>query len=327
MRVGANRIAAQALNPLDLLVLVEGGLGEGLDLLVLGLVHEGGVDGQDVAQRLAEAVHPLGHDGRVVGGVAQVSAQLLIGPVLLEPRREAGEHGQQRTDGALELDDLLRQLVDAAAHLGVATEDLGLDLVDVLLQPGHHRRVAVHHAVHDGVQDRLRPQPQELGVALHPPAHGAQVRGQAVADGDDEIGTDEDMDLPEVHLLHVVEVGGRLEDDEQHVVVALELGPLVGDDGVLQRDLVQPELVGHVLELGVGRPEQTDPGHGARLSLLGPLAEVRGRVRDRGRALDPLAVVVQRGVDHALLDRGLVLVVIGLHGLFGSRALGRRRPT
>ena len=60
-----------------------------------------------------------------------------------------------------------------------------------------------------------------------------------------KFGPDEDVDLAELDLLDVVEVGGRAKDDEQRVAVALELGPLVGDDGVLDGDLVQAELLGH----------------------------------------------------------------------------------
>ena len=89
-----------------------------------------------------------------------------------------------------------------------------------------------------------------------------QVGRPAVADGEHEVRSDEDVDLAELDLLVLVEVGGRAQHDEQRVAVALELRPLVGDDRVLDRDLVEAELLGDGQELGFGRPEQPDPRHG-----------------------------------------------------------------
>ena len=63
-----------------------------------------------------------------------------------------------------------------------------------------------------------------------------------------------------------VVVAGRLEHHEEVVVVHLELGPLVGGDGVLHRQLVQPELLAHRLELLVGGLVQPDPHEAVRLA-------------------------------------------------------------
>ena len=111
-------------------------------------------------------------------------------------------------------------------------------------EPGHDRGVAVDDAVEDGVQHRLGAAAEQVRVALHAAAHGGEVGRLAVADGDDEVGADEDVDLAELDLLDVVEVARRAQDHEERVAVALELGPLVGDDGVLDGQLVQAELVG-----------------------------------------------------------------------------------
>ena len=131
-----------------------------------------------------------------------------------------------------------------------------------------------------------------------PLPHGGEVRRPAVAHGQHEVRAEEDVDLAELDLLHVVEVGRGAEHDEQRVAVALELRPLVRDDRVLDGELVQPELLGDRHELGGGRPEQADPGHRALL-----LAQPLRRPTHRRRGLDPLAVAVDGGVDHALLDR------------------------
>src|SRR3712207_9332490 len=83
----------------------------------------------------------LGDRGDVVGDVAQVAAQVLVDAVLVEAGSDRVEDAGERLGGALELQHLLRELVDAPRDAGVAAEDLGLDLVDVRGQPRDHRRV------------------------------------------------------------------------------------------------------------------------------------------------------------------------------------------
>ena len=116
-----------------------------------------------------------------------------------------------------------------------------------------------------------------------------------MADGDDEVLPEKDVDLTELHPLHLVEVGGRLEYDEERPAVALQLGPLVGVQRVLHRQRVKLELLGHGLELFGRRLVQLDPRDGllaaARLvglvqggGLGGPMAvHVDGAVHDHGR--------------------------------------------
>ena len=109
-----------------------------------------------------------------------------------------------------ELDDLAGQLVDAPGHLRVAAEDLGLDLVDVVLQAGDH-----------GQRTRRRPGPgSRTGSPRGPgpagrgcsPAGGARRTGPGDSlcrTRDHEVRTDEDVQLTELDLLDVVEVAGR----------------------------------------------------------------------------------------------------------------------
>ena len=66
--------------------------------------------------------------------------------------------------------------------------------------------------------------------------------------GDGEVGAEEQVQLPELDLLALVEVPRRLEDDEQRVAVALELGPLVRLDRVLDRELRQVVQLGQLAE-------------------------------------------------------------------------------
>ena len=71
-----------------------------------------------------------------------------------------------------------------------------------------------------------------------------QLRGLAVPDGDHEAFIDEEQDLAQLDDLDRIDVAGGLEHDEEGVVVDVELGPLVGVDGVLDRQLVEIELLG-----------------------------------------------------------------------------------
>ena len=124
------------------------------------------------------------------------------------------------------------------------------------------------------------------------------------------------MDLAELHLLDVVQVAGGAQDDEQGVAVALQLGPLVGDDGVLDGQLVEAELLGHGQQLGLGRPVEPDPGHGAAL-----VPQVPGRLGDGCGAVDPAAVPVGGRGDHTLLHRLGGGSRTRLHGDLGRRRL------
>jgi hypothetical protein len=81
-----------------------------------------------------------------------------------------------------------------------------------------------------------------------------------VADGDDKLRADEDLDLPEHDRLRLVHVAGRPQDDEERVPVALELRALMRLNGVLDRELVQVELARHRNELLLARLVEAQPG-------------------------------------------------------------------
>ncbi len=237
---------------LDLVVLGDGGLGQGLDLGILARTDHRQVDAQYVLQQLAEPRHLLLNPDRVVLHVPQVPAQLRIDTVCLGPGGKAIEDPSQGLDGPLELADLARQLVGAASDIGDAPKDLGLDLVDVVLQPEHHWCIVVDYPVEDGVvEDGRGATPQEVGLSLHELPDAFQVELRPVANGDDEVGANEDVELAELDRLSRVEVAGGAQDDEERAIVALQLRPLVGFDGILHRELVQAELLGDPAELAV----------------------------------------------------------------------------
>ncbi len=119
-----------------------------------------------------------------------------------------------------------------------------------------------------------------------------------MADRDHELGADEEHDLAELDGVVGVDVAGRLEDHEQGVVVDLELGPLVGVDGVLDGQLVEAELAPDRVELGLVGLVQTDPDKGV-LGAAGLIGLVQGQL-----ARLALAVLVDRAVD----DHGACIV-------------------
>ena len=115
-----------------------------------------------------------------------------------------------------------------------------------------------------------------------------------MADGDHELRAGEDVHLAELDGLGLVDVAGRAQDAEQGVAVALELGPLVRVDRVLDRELVQRELARDLGELLARRAVEADPGDPAAV------AAGRSHVREVLRLGDPLAVAVDgTGDDHA----------------------------
>lgn len=102
-----------------------------------------------------------------------------------------------------------------------------------------------------------------------------------MADRDQEVRADEDVKLAELDLLRGVEVARRAQDDEEGVAVALQLGALVGLEGVLDGELVEVELGGQGVELGLGGAVQADPGH-----AVGLVAQPPERLRQgRGEAM------------------------------------------
>ena len=90
-----------------------------------------------------------------------------------------------------------------------------------------------------------------------------------MADGDDEIGPEEQVHLAELDGLGLVQIAGRLQHHEGDFAVAFELGPLMAFQGVFDGEFVQPEQVRDVAHLGFGRTVEPDPGHSGSRSSVG----------------------------------------------------------
>lgn len=126
--------------------------------------------------------------------------------------------------------------------------------------------------------------------------------------GHHEVGAREDHDLAGVDDLAglgefgVFDVGHRLEDGEQDVAVLLDLRPLVGVDGVLDGDRVQPEQLGDPRELRLGGFVQPQPDE-AMTAVTTASADPGDGLLDAGRGLLALAVAVDDAVDHRGAER------------------------
>jgi hypothetical protein len=126
----------------------------------------------------------------------------------------------------------------------------------------------------------------------------AELRRLAVSHRQDEPRTGEDVDLTELDLFGLVEVPGGTQDDEQRVVVAFDLGSLVGMDRVLDGEWMELELRRQRLDLSLLRAVEADPRHAVRM-----LAKGFERLGQRGRRGDPVPADVDGAVDDARPSR------------------------
>ena len=211
-------------------------------------------------------------------------------------------------DRPAQLDDFPLEQVDAL-DVGVLMrrEDVLFHRVDVGLDQIGDVEVAVDDMVGDGVHDRVRPELEDGRRGVEALAHPGQPAVLAVPDGHHEVRADEDHDLAGLDDFaglgdgFVFDVVHRLEHQEQRLVVALQLGPLMRVHRVLDGQFVQAEHVGHGLHLMVVGFVQADPDERflalpfqlVHLVQRGGMGVLSGR---------PLAVDIDAAVDHGARD-------------------------
>jgi hypothetical protein len=137
------------------------------------------------------------------------------------------------------------------------------------------------------------------------------------------------VQLAELDLLDIVQITSGVQYDEQRVVVPLELGALMGDDGVFDRELVQRELRCYGADEALIGSVEPDPRHAAQLSVkarvgLGQAGWGRDPVTvDVHGAVHDAAVAVGRWVRTRLRSRlGRRQAVRGTAGSSGERSQG-----
>ncbi len=180
----------------------------------------------------------------VVVEIAEVPEQAAVDRREQAPL-ERVEGRKEWMDGAVEVRDLLLELVDPLRQVLAAGEDRALGVLDVALEPVHDRLVVVDDRVEDGPDRGGRPCPREVRVLLQMLARSLVVAGLVVADRDDEADAEEEVELAEDHLAVLGVVPGRPVDDEVEVVVGLDLRTLVREGRVLDGELVQSEVPAH----------------------------------------------------------------------------------
>src|SRR5450631_306589 len=133
---------------------------------------------------------------------------------------------------------------------GALVEETILDGFQLRLQVVYHRKVAVHYRVHQRIKHEARTQTQQFRFALATLAYTEKMLFAAVADGEDEVASDEDADLADrqfgvigFHYVHHY---------KQRIAVFFNLGSLVSVPGIFDRQVVQPEFFLHFIELGIG---------------------------------------------------------------------------
>ena len=98
----------------------------------------------------------------------------------------------------------------------------------------------------------------QIGLALATLAHFAEILLGMVADRQLIVRADEQVQFADLEFAVVVELD-RMQHREQRIAVLLDLRPLMPFACILERKLVQPELLAHQLELLGRRVLQRDP--------------------------------------------------------------------
>ena len=144
---------------------------------------------------------------------------------------------------------------------GNAAEDLGLEPLEIGLEPGEDGEIAVHDRVHDGVEDEARSPREVLGLGLGARPDVLEAVRRLAAHRQHVVATDEDGHFADDEV--AVRVGrvdvDRLQHGEHARPVFLDLGPLVALPRVLDGEFVQAELLGHQREFLIAGFEQRHP--------------------------------------------------------------------
>jgi hypothetical protein len=170
-------------------------------------------------------------------------------------------------------------------------EGVGLDGFEFTLQCIDDREMAVHHGIHQRVQNESGAELEQFRLPLAALAHAQEALLAAVACGQHVVAAREDVDFADIH---VPGIAHRWFDQVQHGEeggsVFLDLWSLVAMPRILHRQWLQSELVLHLGQFGGTGVLQRDPHEHVRPD------EVVADFLDRD--VDQLAaVLVRRTVD------------------------------
>jgi hypothetical protein len=137
---------------------------------------------------------------------------------------------------------------------------VSLQVVDSVIELLDGLVVAVHHGVEQAVGEGA-----DLVAAVDQPGVEVPVRDQGVdvevvlADRDERPGGDEDADLAGGWRVAALVDGDGVHAGEQVGAVAVNLGPLVRADGILDGEGMEAELLGDDLEVSLGGLVEVQP--------------------------------------------------------------------
>ena len=187
------------------------------------------------------------------------------------------EHRLQRRRRVAQVDDLALQGEDAVRDALVVTEELFLDLVDVVLDAVQHVAVAARDELEHRPQHTVRSLADDLGMLVELAPQLLEVDCAVRRDDDQHVVADDDVDLVAFDGLGRVVVLRRLQREVQMVAEVVELGALVGADHGCHTEWREPERIGEGLQVVAARPRQRHHEH----------ATHRPRRRERlGQVLD-----------------------------------------
>ena len=126
-----------------------------------------------------------------------------------------------------------------------------------------------------------------------------------MADGEDEVLPEENVNLAVLNGarfrgLRLLDLSGA-EHDEQRVLVTFELRPLVGRQRVLDREIVEPELLLHLAKQRLVGLEEANPHE--RVGAFDDVADVVER-----HVADAPAVRIRDAGNDAARGRGIVVI-------------------
>src|SRR6185437_8485119 len=148
--------------------------------------------------------------------------------------------------------------------------------LEARLELVQHRKVAVDNVVDQRVEHEARAATQKLRLALGSRAHRREADLRAMAHRQHVARADEQVALADLDLLAAVfesDQFGRVQHREQRIAVFLDLRSLMPFARILDRELVQAELLCHLVELLERRLEERDPDEEIRPMHV--LADVR----------------------------------------------------
>lgn len=168
-----------------------------------------------------------------------------------------------------QIDHLALQREDPVRDVLVFSEELLLDLVDIVLDAVEHVAVPAGHVLERAPEHPVRPAIEHVGELFEERPELLQIDRPVGRDRDEEVLADEQVDLVALDGLRRVVVLPGLHHDEEVLAVPVELRALVGAEGRRDPEGLEPEHRRELVHLLTGGLGQVHPHHAANRPRLG----------------------------------------------------------